>query len=197
MTHPHLSPAAISRIANGQMGSAERASAISHLEACSACRDDVTFLLALLRRRRQHRVAWIGGSATAAMLVVTVFSVGQQIPPDSRASTDRQAPVAVTSVRNGGDVPTLTAYAPENGSTLEGDVVLFAWRDLGPNTHYRIQLSTASGAPLLSWVMRDTSVSLPLASPLEAGRTYRWFVDAMLENGGGARSPVWSFTRPE
>lgn len=182
MTDSHLSPEVISGMATGRIDSEGRARAVSHMDSCATCRDDVAYLTAFRRRQRRRRASGIGGAAVAALALVTLFS------------TTDPTPVAISAVRDGDEgVPLVASYAPANGATLEGDSTLFAWEHMGPNAHYRLHVSTETGAPVLERAARDTALYVPLAAPLEAGSAYFWFVDALLEDGGTARSNVWRF----
>ena len=199
MTEVHLPPEVISRVATGRLRNAERGHALSHLDECATCRDDATYLAGFRRKQLQRRLAMIGGTAVAALLVVAVCPVGIQGPGDGAAASmapmGSAPPPPVSAVREGGEgVPHIASYAPDNGATVEGDSVLFVWQDMGPDTHYRLRVSSMSGAPVLDRPVRDTALYLALAPPLEAGTAYFWFVDGLLEEGGAARSSVWRFS---
>ena len=58
-------------------------------------------------------------------------------------------------------------------------------------------LSTATGEPVLNRAVRDTSAYVEVAPPLMSGQAYFWFIDALMDDGGVARSSVWRFTIPE
>lgn len=182
MTDQHLDPDIIARVATGGLTETERAAALAHADVCDSCRDDLTYVVGFERRRRRRRVAAISGAVLSIALAVTVF-------PRSDSS-----PMQPMEVRSGDEgIPLVASYLPTRGGEVTGDSIRFVWQDMGPDTHYRFSLSTATGAPVLDRAVRDTAVYVAVTSPLELGEAYLWYVDALLADGGAARSNVWGF----
>lgn len=183
MTDRHLEPEVVAAIASGASTGPERAEALAHAERCDACRADLAYVIGFERRRRRRRGALIGGALVSLTLAIAVL-------PRPGA-----APVVPSTVRAGGEegVPVVPTYLPANGSSVTGDSIGFVWGDVGPDTHYRLQISTSAGAPLLDRAVRDTSTYVAVLPPLQPGETYLWLVDAVLADGGSARSRVWRF----
>lgn len=185
MTEKHLHADLIARAAAGSLTGAERSAAFAHADACESCRGDLTYVIGFERRRRRRRVAAVTGVVLSLAVIVTI------IPPTDVTS------LWSTGVRSGEEgVPVVASYLPSNGGEVVGDSVQFVWQDMGPDTHYRLYLSTATGAPVLDRAVRDTSLYVAVTSPVEAG-DYFWFVDALLADGGAAKSSVWRFTIPQ
>ena len=183
MTDQHLDADIIARAAAGSLSSAERVEALAHADICESCRADLTYVIGFERRGRRRRAAVITGVVLSLGLAVIVV----------RPAASPTVPSA--GVRSGEEgIPIVTSYLPSNGADVVGDSVRFVWQDMGPDTHYRFSLSTATGAPVLDRAVSDTSLYVAVTPPVEAGEAYFWFVDALLADGGAARSSVWRFT---
>lgn len=183
MTDPHLDPQGISALASGRLSGAARDQAVAHIETCRACRDDLTYVVGFERRARRKRTAvLVAGLASVALVVSIVPRDGLAPPSDTLRAVSEEG------------IPLIASFEPENGAELTGDSARFVWQNVGTGTHYRLHVSAADGTPLLERAVRDTVLYLPLASPLKAGQSYFWFVDALLDDGGAARSNVWRFT---
>ncbi len=181
----HLTSDTIARFASGRLEKAERTHALAHANVCATCRGDLTYVIGFERRRRRRRAAIIAGGFVSVAIAILL------IPPETQRTVD-------SAVRSGAEgIPLVASYAPSNGAEVDGDSLQFVWQDMGPDTHYRLWVSTATGAPLLDRAVPDTSVYIPMAPPLISGQAYFWFIDALLADGGVARSNVWRFTIPE
>ena len=181
----HLTSDTIAQLANGRLEGAERTAALAHADACEGCRGDLTYVVGFERRRRRRRAAIIAGGVLTVAIAIFV------IPP----STQITGPSVVRSGEEG--VPTVASYLPANGAEVDGDSIRFVWQNMGPDTNYRLWVSTSTGEPLLNRAVRDTSAYLPVTPPLMSGQAYFWFIDALMGDGGVARSDVWRFTIPE
>ena len=186
MSDEHLHPDVIAQVATGQLRGSERAQALAHVDACAACRDDLTYVVKFERRRRHRRLSVIAG--VAGILVLAIIVVPRTAPPPLGPSDERTGAEGILRV---------DSYAPSNGTEIQGDSILFAWQNMGPNTLYRFGVSTATGAPVLDRALRDTTMYLVVAPTLERGEAYFWFIDAVMADGSAARSNVWRFTVPE
>ena len=183
MTDQHLDPQRISALAGGRLNGAARDQAVAHIETCRACRDDLTYVVGFERRARRKRTAVVVAGLASVALVVSIAPRDAVAPrPDTLRAIGEEG------------IPLVASFEPENGAELTGDSARFVWQDVETGAHYRLHVSAADGAPLLERAVRDTVLYLPLASPLEAGQSYFWFVDALLDDGGAARSNVWRFT---
>jgi len=181
----HLTSATIARLASGRLEGAERDAALAHTDACEGCRGDLTYVVGFERRRRRRRAAILVGGVLTVVIAIFLIPPTRQITGPS-------------TVRSGGEgVPTVASYLPANGAEVGRDSIAFVWQDMGPNTNYRLWLSTATGEPVLNRAVRDTSAYVEVTPPLMSGQAYFWFIDALMDDGGVARSSVWRFTIPE
>ena len=184
MTDPHLSSDRISALAAGTLAKDEHRQALAHVEECPVCRADLTFVVGFERRRRRRRTAALAVGLAAVLAGVALLPTGSVAPtPDTFRSNDE-------------GIPIVASHAPGDGAAVSGRVG-FVWQHMGEGASYRFHVSGHDGAPILERALQDTVVYLDLAAELAADRTYFWFVDALLADGGAARSNVWSFTTRE
>ena len=90
-------------------------------------------------------------------------------------------------------VPTFGSIGPTDGARVGPDGVLFLWHSAGDAAHYRITLTDEQGD--VAWALRtsDTAVALPSEVRLERGRTFYWYVDALLDGARSATTGVRGF----
>lgn len=180
MNDLHLDPEGISGLASGRLAGSERAAALAHVEACASCRADLTYLVGFERRRRRRRAAVILSGVAAAAVVVVLLPRGEMMPVDALRAGEE-------------GVPLVASHQPGQGAVLAADSARFVWGHMGAGTSYRFHISTVEGVPVLETAVRDTALYVDLGSRFGPGQ-YFWFVDALLSDGGAARSNVWSFT---
>jgi hypothetical protein len=165
----HPPPEALAAAANRRGPEADRLRTLGHVATCQSCRRDFELLRsAHVAGRPLVARGWlirVAGIAAAAVLVATItLSVNR--PPADRGV----------------------------GSTAAGrEIQLMAplvWRAVPGATEYRVDVLDSNGAVIRSVSTHDTSVATATLPP---GRTYRWWVRAMV-NGQPWASPFGSFT---
>ncbi|MEN8182538.1 MAG: hypothetical protein ABFS46_08390 [Myxococcota bacterium] len=90
-------------------------------------------------------------------------------------------------------VPELVALTPASGAALRADSVEFVWRAAPDGVVYRITLADESGEIVWTEEISDTTARVPPEVPLELGRSYFWFVDALLRGARSATTGVREF----
>lgn len=188
----HLSDEDLAAYVDRTLDLAGRARVDSHLIECDDCRVVVTEAMATLseRQSRRRRVPIIVGGLAAAAGILLVVSPRE---PDS-IIVDRQVRSSVTSSSTE-DVRRIVALAPESGSVLPRESIVFAWRPEAGGTVYQLTVSDAGGAVLWSERTSDTTLALPPASTalLRPGQIHYWRVEALLPDLRTAMTPVRSF----
>lgn len=159
---------------DGTLTREERDATAAHLAGCPDCRLVVreTSRVLARRRRRRYTVAGIGvatlAAATVASLVMSPRVVQQRLTRGLDASG-----------------PTIHVIAPV-GDVVAGQPVTFRWNSVGPEIRYRLSVATPDGSEVWRVSVTDTTATLPDRVALTRGRTYVWFVDALLADGRSA-----------
>ena len=84
--------------------------------------------------------------------------------------------------------------SPRNGDTIDVRNSLIVWRRAtGASQHYRFTLTDLDGAVLWSKSVPDTFVTVPPQIELNAGESYYWYVDALLDRGRTATTGISKF----
>ena len=187
----HLTESQIAGYLDGGLSSIERTGVEQHLDQCDACRAELAEVEALSRpatsggTSRRRRTVWVIGGALAAGLAAIVLV---RMPPPSGPANQVERP----SLSPGEALPRLRIVTPLEGDVTTTGQLRLTWRPLPAGT-YHVALLAEDGAPLWTVDTADTSVTLPPAIRLEAGRTYFWRVDAV-HDGVAATSGVIPFT---
>lgn len=177
---------------------AARLVTLDHAMACAACHHDLELLrlatdaaretsgeertLSLpgegAAARRPFRVrTW---TAVAAGLLVAL-SVGLLSRREEPSLTPEQGPVLRGAE---GAVALLPAERAADGA------IVLRWRSVPDAQHYRVELFGATGSPVTSAEVRDTTFVLRDAAATGAAGPLRWMVTAVLGSGGERRSPA-------
>jgi len=179
----HLEPDRIAAYLARELPADELRSVQQHMLDCRDCRQDMAEASQLAGSGRPRR--WLAitvPAAVAAIALLVVFS-GQGADPDS--------PV----LRGGAEgVRQFAAIAPSLGASVAGDSVLFVWRSEGGGAHYAMTVTDENGDVIWTIGTSDTSVVPPRGVELMAGRSYFWFVDALLEGAQSSTTGVLEFT---
>jgi hypothetical protein len=156
-----------------------------HLADCEECRQEVAEVTSLVRRSRHRGWSYImwPAAAAAAILVLAVLP--------SRVD-ERQGQALRTGADEG--VPAITVVRPATGDSLPLDGIDFIWRSFAPDAQYNVRLTTAEGSEVWRTSTRDTSAAPPPNVGLVPGRTYFWYVDALLPDGNSATTGIRRFT---
>jgi len=162
----------------------ERQRVESHLAECDECRAELVQVARVVRGRRQRRwmIALPAAAAAGVALLLLVRPVAT--PPGE--------PVT----RGGGDEPGATVVAvaaPVEDAVVPRGGTTFVWRPLREEASYRVTVTDATGGVVWTGSTSDTALALPPTVSLAGGRSYFWYVDALLPDGRSATSGVRSF----
>ena len=182
----HLESSEVAAYLDRALARADRGRVEAHLADCDACRREV-IEVSRLRHTSASRRRWLffAPAAAAAAILIIVFA--------RPADTPGLGPV----LRDGGEEPGLTVslVAPTDSATVEGGgAVALTWRSAGSGVSYRVTLTDQRGDVVWSGAASDTTARLPGSVALPAGRSYFWFVDALLPDGRSLTSGVRHFT---
>ena len=155
---------------DGGLTPEEREGLEGHLVVCSECRQDLAEASDLTGR---NRLTWLLLAAPMAAAALVLLFIG--IPTEQDVPRFR-GPATGTH---------LAAVSPLGGSAAHPDSLVFRWRAAGAEAHYGFTLTDAQGDVVFTDGLADTTLVLPQSIGLEPGRSYFWFVDALLD---GARS---------
>jgi hypothetical protein len=182
----HPSPEDIAAVVERRRPEPERLVTLSHIAECPQCRREFDLIRSADKAGRQltssvWRARGIGLAVAATLVVAATLSIA------------RIAPRVTTSA------PPYRSGEPATGRSIElvgplSDVSTPAapslvWRSVGEDVLYRVEVTDDAGALVASRDTRDTTLTLP---PLVRGRTYRWWVRAVVA-GEQRRSEFGAF----
>ncbi len=197
----HIATEELASFLNGGMVAAERSRIQAHLAECSECRGELVEITKIESRvasgrRWRTAVPLVAAAGLAAVLLAgpLVRQAGDRTPAEETVPAVpegvRRAPEAAAE-REG--VRRFPAIQPRDGSELNGRPS-FEWGVAGgEGTVYRLTITDTGGAPLWSEETSETSLLPPPQLQLEPGRTYLWYVDALLADGTAATTGVLQF----
>jgi len=167
----------------------------THLLTCDTCREEVRLgsviraelgAPATLRQVRPlpRRRAWVFLGAAAAAAVVFVIA-----RPNSQDGSDQP-------VVRGGDegIPVIAAVSPAPGAVVSAASLAFVWRPAGAGAQYRLTVTSEQGDVVWTGASADTLQRVPPTARLQSGKSYLWYIDALLPDGAAATSRVRRFT---
>lgn len=180
---PHPRSEEIAAYAERRLAPADREAIEDHLAECTACRREATEVALFLRDCRRSRKRWLVAApvaaAAAAVVLLLVLPVGERGGGD--ADRLRSGPPGGAEA-----LPSIEAVTPEEGSVVAADSVRFVWRSAGPDAMYRLAIMDETGETVWELSTADTvAVPAPRVG-FEGGRTYYWYVDALLADGAEA-----------
>ena len=186
-THPD--DVRLAAYAEGTLRGPQLATVEAHLAACVECRSaaaDVALLLGAASSRRRRRWIGVSAAATATAAAVALLVVAE---PFSQGGAVGNGPFRPGSdaVREG--LPAIEVVAPAE-KPVPSDSVRFIWRGRGADVLYRLTVTDGEGRVLWEQASRDTVLDLAAEVELEGGRSYLWFLDAALPDGGVATTGV-------
>lgn len=173
----HLSAGQVAALLDGLLPAEQQAAVEAHLAACPQCRSEVRVVTGMLRPRRTA-LRW----AVALPLVGAAALLLLMVRTPDRPNQD-------TTLRGNGAGQALAAIAPAPAATIVADSLRFVWSSAGSGAQYRFSLTELTGEPVWTTSVADTVVRLPAGVTLIRGRSYFWFVEARLSDGGAASSP--------
>ena len=180
----HLEPDRIVAYLARELPPDELRSVQQHLLDCQDCRQDMAEASKLAGDGRPRR--WLAialPAAAAAVALVVVFS-GQGADTGS----------AITRGPGAEGVRQFAAVSPAVGASVAGDSVTFVWRSEGSGAHYAVTVTDENGDVVWTIGTSDTTVVPPRGVELTAGRSYFWYVDALLEGARSSTTGVQEFT---
>jgi hypothetical protein len=186
LTSRHPEPEEMAAYLSGTLPGSSRGELESHLAECRACRTEVTSARRLLREHRVRRRWSVALPAAVAAAVVAYVFVGPLQNGSSKAGSPvREGRVPTFELR-----PFVRVISPSESESIKPQQVVFTWRKQGADPLYRLTITDPSGAIVLVQETSDTAVTFAEESPLRAGQTYLWYVDALDSNGRSATSGI-------
>jgi len=180
----HLAPDRIAAYLAQELSPDELRSAQQHMLECQDCRQDMVEASQLAGNGRSRRwLAIFVPVAAAAIALLVVFS-GQ--------GADAGSPI--TRGPDGEGVRQFGAVSPSLGASVAGDSVIFVWRSEGSRAHYAMTVTDENGDVVWTIGTSDTTVVPPRGVGLTAGRSYFWYVDALLEGARSSTTGVQEFS---
>lgn len=192
-TNSHLSPEDVAAYLSRAVTEAERQRIERHLVTCAACCDEIVGLGHDILESRAPRWATPGriGLAAAAVLAGVLLlgpRLGLFVTSREPAFRGSQVPTE-TMLR-----PSIEALAPESGTAVNRDSVVFVWRPARGDAFYSLTLTDREGGLIWRGNTRDTLLILDPDVRLSAGSPYYWYVDALLDTGESPTTGVHRFT---
>ena len=165
----HLTPEVLAGYLDDALPAEEKRQTELHLASCGECRTELADVRRLQARGfRLSRPVLVSLATAAAILLVVA------IP--------RETP-APSTVRSGsGTNPVLEIVAPLPSETVASPVT-FIWRSAGSGASYAFSLQREDGTVAWTSSTADTSIAVPDSLELGSGRTWFWYVDALLPDG--------------
>lgn len=180
---PHLDARAIAAYLDRALGDAERQRVEAHLVACAECRDEVAEVAGVLASpRRSWRWVPLAGLAAAAVLTLMLVRPGPEQPGGGAVV---RGPTSVDVRR-----PAVELVGPLVRDATPAGGLTFVWRAVGADAHYRLVVTDERGDTVWTATTADTAQRAPAGGPMRQGRTYFWYVDALLPDGRSAVSAV-------
>lgn len=184
----HPSASTLGCYVDGSLTPEERSEVEAHLSHCADCRlvaRETVHMLAR-RRRRQHTLTGIAMATAAAAVVAALVIFPAQ-------GTDTGPPLTRDPGSSERAAATIPVFSPQRSVSRDAPVD-FVWASMGADVRYRLSLSTPGGEAIWGVSSRDTVATLPADVELTAGRSYVWFVDALLADGGSATTGLRRLT---
>lgn len=180
----HLEPDRIVAYLARELPADELRSAQQHMLECQDCRQDMAEASLLAGDGRPRRWLAIAVPAAAAAVALLVMFSGQSPDPDQSITRG----LVAEGVRQ------FPAVSPAMGASVAGDSVMFVWRSEGRGAHYAVTVTDENGDVVWTIGTSDTTVVPPRGVELTAGRSYFWYVDALLEGARSSTTGVQEFT---
>jgi DNA-directed RNA polymerase specialized sigma24 family protein len=155
-----------------RLSETDRIRLVEHLTDCAACHQEFSLLRtandATTDRRKAPRVGWF--APAAALCVALAVAVLWQVLPQ------RGRPPANAAVSG----PELI----EPGGTVgPGQPLQFVWHDMDQASEYVLEVLSLDGTLVASRRTADTTALLPAGASLTPGRSYHWWVRALMADG--------------
>jgi hypothetical protein len=162
----------------------ERLAVLDHVMTCEACRQDFELLRAVEHSLPQEAPNQLRTLALAASVVLALGAGTWML---------RGGPARLADDTVRGGAGGFALVTPPAGAETARPVVL-RWHGVPEARSYAVELLGEDGAPVRAWSTADTALAIADSIPLEAGRSYAWWVRARRTDGSEVRSPVARFT---
>ena len=167
----------------------------AHLLTCAACREEVRLgsvvraelgapVAQTMRPSRPRRGPWfiLGAAAAAAVVFVIARPISQE-----------RSGAPLIRGRDEG-MPVIADVSPKPGAVVAATSLAFVWRPAGTGAQYRLTVTSEQGDVVWTGASADTLQRVPPTARLQGGKSYFWYVDALLPDGAAATSRVRRFT---
>jgi hypothetical protein len=187
----HLTPGQISAYLAGTIDGPDRQEMERHMTACDSCRREMVAASELIPRAGSRKWVAVLAPVAAAAAIAALLLVPSH-GPGGTSST----PVPGTVLRSEGSeaIPGIEVVEPSPGATVATQGTQFRWKSAGEDPLYRVTLTDDGGDVVWTATASDTVLGLPTEIILEGGRSYFWFVDALLPGARSATSGIQRFT---
>lgn len=174
----HLDSTEVAAYVDGRLDEAARTRVEAHLAECDECRREVVTVRRVVAtaRRRPGWPVWVTLAAAAALLLVVWPRAADRGGPGAPVVRDADPATAGVAV-----------VTPDSVATVP---LTFAWHPVPTATTYRVALTNPSGELIWSGATSDTVLAIPDSVALAAGRSYYYYVDALLADGTSITSGV-------
>ena len=188
----HLSAEIVAAYVDATLVDEERTRVEAHLAECSECRREVIEVSGAIHTRGRFRPWQVIAPVAAAAAVIAVVFLGPKIlqsPPSPGPVLRGSDSISSQQARTGIEV-----ISPAEGSSLSHADVQFVWRPPALDASYRFTVTAEDGEVIWSVATPDTAVAIPSSAAFQPGRTYFWYVDALLPDGRSTSTGVRQFS---
>lgn len=183
----HLLAEEVAAYLDRGVSATERQRLEAHLGRCAECRDELAAVRYLGSARGRRRAWYVLLPAAAAAAIV--LAVGLPGAPSSPGDVLRSGDRLGTAER----IRQFTAVQPTAAATVHPDSVRFVWASAGHDASYRLTLASPAGDTIWTISTGDTTVALAPDVALDRGKSYFWYVDAILPDGSTATTGAQQF----
>lgn len=211
--------AILAAYADASLGSEKLAEVEDHLANCTACLNQIGFLvreedrevpsvpthlLDAVRESRSNWLSWIPRPALTAVAAAAVLMAAILVAPRLEtvlkpAGATRPAPErgvvepADRSVRSAADFTAKPLLLhPAEGAILKGPAVELRWEQFQNALTYSVVVVNLEGDVVWEAMSTETEITLP-ADALSAGRKHFFWIEAQLHGGGTVKSAPVGF----
>jgi hypothetical protein len=184
---PHLSVEDIAGMIDGSLATADRERAERHLVECDECREELATCTRVVTSGVAppvRRFPWRHLLPLAAGILVVVWLRRPATPDRVSDVSERAAPSMGSRIG--------TVF-PAAGASVAAGALHFACHPIDGCEGYHVVVKDASGAPVWSGDVADTTLVLPDSVRLELNAPYVWRVDGERGDGSTAASAESGF----
>ena len=174
---------------------ADLAALETHLLTCASCREEVrlgSIVRAELGARAAQTIGRSGLRRSSWFLLGTAAAAAAIFVIARPISRDGSGGPLVRGSEEG--MPVIADVSPAPGAVVSAASLAFVWRRAGMGTQYRLTVTSEQGDVVWTGASADTTQRLLPSPRLQIGKSYLWYVDALLPDGAAATSRVRRFT---